>query len=94
MPEARHLTTFTHGLTDEQVADKERMLKEVLDNDSSLCPTIAELCVDFCVRQNLRANIGQCKGLLQDAALLQGPLRRNGAICAASMEYIVINDVH
>ena len=50
MPEARHLATFTHGLTDEQVADKERMLKEVLDNDSSLCPTIAELCVDFCVR--------------------------------------------
>jgi hypothetical protein len=51
MPEARNLTTFTQGLTDEQVADKERMLKEVLANDSSLCPTIAELCVDFCVRQ-------------------------------------------
>ena len=53
MPEARHLTTFTHDLTDDQVADKERMLKEVLDNDPSLCPTIAELCVDFCVRHRL-----------------------------------------
>jgi len=50
MPEARHLSTFTHGLTDAQVAEKERLLKEVLANDSSLCPTIAELCVDFCVR--------------------------------------------
>ena len=50
MPEARHLSTFTQGLTDEQVAEKERMLKEVLANDENLCPTIAELCVDFCVR--------------------------------------------
>ena len=51
MPEqARHLSTFTHGLTDAQVAEKERLLKEVLANDSILCPTIAELCEDFCVR--------------------------------------------
>ena len=50
MPEARHLTTFIQGLTDEQVAEKERMLKEVLANDENLCPTIAELCVDFVVR--------------------------------------------
>ena len=50
MPEARHLSTFTKYLTDEQVAEKERMLKEVLANDENLCPTIAELCVDFVVR--------------------------------------------
>ena len=49
-PRARHLKTFTINLTDEQVAEKEKLLKEVRRDHPQLCPNLAELIVDFCVR--------------------------------------------
>ena len=46
----RDLTNFAIGLTDEQVIEKKKMLKESAESHPEIAEYFRELAVDFCVR--------------------------------------------
>ena len=48
--ERRDLEYFGKGLTDEQVVEKKRMLRESAQAHPEIAEYFRELCVDFCVR--------------------------------------------
>ena len=48
--ERRDLESFGKGLTDEQVVDKKRMLRESAEMHPEIAEYFRELAVDFCVR--------------------------------------------
>ena len=48
--EIRDLESFGKGLTDEQVVEKKRMLKESAESHPHVAEYFRELAVDFCVR--------------------------------------------
>ena len=50
VPEKRRLTTYTIGLTAEQVSLKDRMMREAEAEHPEVSEYFRELCVDFCVR--------------------------------------------
>ena len=50
VPEKRRLSTYTIGLTAEQVALKDRMMREAEADHPEVSEYFRELCVDFCVR--------------------------------------------
>ena len=48
--ELRDLPSFGAGLTDEQILEKKRMLKESAESHPHIQEYFRELCIDFCVR--------------------------------------------
>ena len=48
--EKRDLTNFGKGLTDEQIIEKKRMLRESAETHPEIAEYFRELAVDFCVR--------------------------------------------
>ena len=48
--EKRDLTNFGKGLTDEQIIEKKKMLKESAESHPEIAEYFRELAVDFCVR--------------------------------------------
>ena len=48
--EKRDLTNFGKGLTDEQIIEKKRMLKESAETHPEIAEYFRELAVDLCVR--------------------------------------------
>ena len=50
VPQKRRLTTYTIGLTAEQVSLKDRMMREAEAENPEVSEYFRELCVDFCVR--------------------------------------------
>ena len=48
--EKRDLTNFGKGLTDEQIMEKKKMLKESFETHPEIAEYFRELAVDFCVR--------------------------------------------
>ena len=48
--ELRDLPSFGAGLSDEQILEKKRMLKESSESHPHIQEYFRELCVDFCIR--------------------------------------------
>ena len=48
--EIRELESFGKGLTDDQIIEKKRMLKESAESHPHIAEYFRELAVDFCVR--------------------------------------------
>ena len=48
--EIRNLDSFGKGLTDDQIIEKKRMLKESAESHPHIAEYFRELAVDFCVR--------------------------------------------
>ena len=50
MMEKRKLESYTIGLTDEQITEKDNLMKLVSETHPHLSSYMIELCVDFCIR--------------------------------------------
>ena len=53
--EKRKLESYIIGLTDEQIIEKDNLMKLVKETHPHLSSYMAELCIDFCIRNHEEA---------------------------------------